>query len=237
MKKILFLMTIAIAATTLFACNGKDDKNDAENPYEVGFPSLVDMYYIPSSVKVKLVVADECDSTHFPYFAMDCGFNEGQAYWFNAKDESKMSGFVKYANFFGDTLGVVKHGIPHQQIASVMPLVSVDVTSDSDFDETHPAGSSLNNILSLYTYHDLGASIASKREKGVWCRDSIFVGLTAITETNPVNMLNDWFRIHFTKAPATPGAYKFTVSMKFGADPLTGETVDIEPVTVEIEFK
>jgi len=226
-------MTIAIAATTWFACNDKDDKNDAENPYEIGFPSLVDMYYVPSSIHFRKIATD----MEYPYIIMDCGYNEEQEYWFNAKDENPMDTFVKYAKMFGDTMGVAEHGIPHQQIASVMPLVSMDVTSDSDFDETHPAGSSLNNILSLYTYHDLGASIASKREKGVWCRDSIFVGLTAITETKPVNMLNDWFRIHFTKAPATPGAYKFTVSMKFGADPLTGETVDIEPVTVEIEFK
>jgi len=234
MKKIPFLMTIAVVTTTWFACND-DDKNEAENPYDVGFPSLADMYYTPTSIKVRDVATD----SQFPYVIIDVGYNDEKTTWFNAKDENEKSTFEKYANSLGDTLGNVEHPIPHTDFASVVPVLTVDVISDSQFDETHPAGSSLNDLMYIYNWRDYGYANDYKREHDAWIygQDELRRGLDSISTTNQIAMLGNWFRLHFKKAPAAPGTYKFTVSMKFGADPLTGETVEIEPVTVEIEFK
>ena len=44
------------------------------------------------------------------------------------------------------------------------------------------------------------------------------------------------FEILFDHEPTTPGTYEFTVKFTFGPDPLTGETVDIAPAKVSIEF-
>jgi len=59
--------------------------------------------------------------------------------------------------------------------------------------------------------------------------------LSSIPE-KPLLMMSNQFEIAFDHTPSAPGTYEFTVKFTFGPDPLSGETVDIAPAKVSIEF-
>lgn len=237
-----------------------EDEKSADNPIVYGFPSFADKYFIPSSVRMKSYTAcdsvkmkctssdgkveiyDNTNSFSIPYdcyIIMDCDY-EGNSYKFNSKNENDLVAFEKYAKAYGDTVNYGgMHHLPYQYFFSVMPVVALDVKTDRQFDKSHPAGSSIGDIINLYIWRDVLSKISetledtNKEEYGLYEQ---YRGLNSISADNPVYLLPDWFRLHFKTLPDTRGVYNLTISMKFGADPVTGETVEVEPVTVAFEF-
>ncbi|MBO7566166.1 MAG: hypothetical protein J6T60_03600 [Bacteroidales bacterium] len=158
-----------------------------------------------------------------------------------------ISPFKEYAAYYGDTTHLTNHdavlisgrGVDH---ACVMPLLAIDVICNKNFDTKHLAGSKLNDImfykqsLEMYNYLQDKKKQGEELYSGIGsCKEFDKRRLSLIPE-NPIYLMESKFYIMFDHAPATPGTYEFTIKFTFGPDPLSGETVDIEPVTVSMEF-
>ena len=161
------------------------------------------------------------------------------------------SPYKEYAEYFGDTLCLTDHtdyGDNYGFHACVLPVVAINVVCNKDFDSGHPAGTLLNDIAYLEQYLNYYNCLHQKSGDNL-----LYYGKTAyelynasnfIVENmplsyipgNPILMMEGYFNIVFSHQPSTPGTYEFTVQFKFGFDPLTGETVEIEPATVSIDF-
>ncbi|MBR4677435.1 MAG: hypothetical protein IKO99_05485 [Bacteroidales bacterium] len=230
MKKFTFLF--AMIAATLVSCN---QEKECEDLIEYGFPSLVDVYYIPNGINVKSCGVDS-DSDIGNYIVLDCMPDEKP---FKFDPEVNLPAFKQYASFYGDTIFSNIHTISALNYASVMPLISINVKTDKQFDEKHPANSSINDLVYLYEFRDLKTEIYVKKnnlpKEGKYYIE-LQRSLDSISEEEPLYMLNEWFRLHFKKLPDIYGTYNLTISMKFGADPITGETVDLEPIVVKFDF-
>lgn len=162
--------------------------------------------------------------------------------------------YKKYAEYFGDTILKTRHSTGAEYSGSnicVLPTTGIDVTCDKDFDEEHPAGTSLNDIIQYLGHKDLYKYLNEKDENGVlihkgkrlydfyqhnldtnYCNN---ITLSDIPE-HPLTMAVHRFNLKFTHTPTEHGKYEFTVKFSFGPDPLSGETVDIAPSKVSIEF-
>ncbi len=162
--------------------------------------------------------------------------------------------YKKYAEYFGDTILKTHHGTGAEYSGSnicVMPITGIDVTCDKNFDEKHPVGTPLNDIIQYLGYKNLYKYLNEKDENGVplhqgkrlydfyqhtldtnYCYN---VTLSDIPE-HPLIMAIEHFTLEFTHTPTEHGRYEFTVKFSFGPDPLSGETVDIAPAKVSIEF-
>lgn len=157
-----------------------------------------------------------------------------------------ISPYKEYANYYGDTCHLThpEHVIIPNWVenACILPLIAIDVVCDKNFDDNHPTGSSLNDILyysqSFNTY-DYLKNKEFQGEKGGWARGSVKrfePCLLSQLPDNPVYMMESQYRLTFDHTPTAPGTYEFTVKFTFGPDPLSGETVDIAPTKVSIEF-
>lgn len=161
--------------------------------------------------------------------------------------------YKEYAEYFGDTILKTRHQTGPEYAGTnicVMPITGIDVTCDKDFDETHPAGTLLNDIIEYLGYRDLYKYLNDKDENGIllhqgerlydfyqhsmdtYCYN---VTLSDIPE-HPLMMAVDGFNLRFTHTPTEHGKYEFTVKFSFGPDPLSGETVDIAPANISMEF-
>lgn len=155
--------------------------------------------------------------------------------------------YKEYAAYYGDTTHLTHHdgcitGMNGIYNACVLPLLAIDVVTNKDFDAEHQAGSKLNDIVFYDQSHATYEYLKNKdyqEEALYWgrgsCKDFEPRRLDLIPE-NPVYLMESDFALRFDHAPATPGTYEFTIKFTFGPDPLSGETVDIEPVTVSMEF-
>ncbi|MBO7440366.1 MAG: hypothetical protein J6U21_11900 [Bacteroidales bacterium] len=159
-----------------------------------------------------------------------------------------ISPFKEYASYYGDTTHLTNHdGIKTNSQcgadnACVLPLLAIDVVTNKDFDEGHLAGSKLNDIL----FYDQSLDRYSYLQDKEYQEEKLYSGIGSCKEfeprrlsqipENPVYLMESHFVIRFDHAPTTPGTYEFTIKFTFGPDPLSGETVDIEPVTVSMEF-
>ncbi|MCQ2973313.1 MAG: hypothetical protein MJ211_00725 [Bacteroidales bacterium] len=162
------------------------------------------------------------------------------------------SPYKEYATYFGDTLCISDHydgGEFYGETASVLPLIGVDVISDKDFDENHSAGTLLNDIIkygwtdNIYNcLHEVDENnnlrFYGKRDFELYSSDNFLLEPFSITSlpTNPLLMMGSKFYLKFDHEPTNSGTYQFTVKFIFGSDPITGETVDIAPATVSIDF-
>ena len=233
MKRLIAIFFLAFLLLKLTACS--DDKKDAENLVWYGFPSLVDTYFVPNAIQINKTVSDD-DVAGFPYVVLDWGWGD-KHYAFDAENDAEKTNFEKYAIAYGDTLSDGTHN--KQQFVSVLPVLSIDVVADKQFDDKHPAGSLLNDLIDINAWRDFYYALRYKREHNAWIygQDELLRNLDSISASNPVYMLPKSFLLQFKKNPDTLGKYNLTISMKCGAAPVTGETVELKPVTVEVEFK
>lgn len=161
------------------------------------------------------------------------------------EDNDIMNPYKDYSLLFEDYGHITDHdymAINSGIQACVLSVTAIDVICNKDFDQSHPAGSNLNDILKYNQDFDTYTFLHSPENKG----KDIHSGLNWITKfeprklsdipNNPIYMMNRAYEISFDHEPTTPGTYEFTVKFTFGADPLTGETVDIAPATVSIDF-
>jgi len=163
-------------------------------------------------------------------------------------DESEiLSPYKEYAEYFGDTILKTPH--PSTEKICVLPITGVDVTCDKDFDSEHPAGTKLNDIMTWGYFPNYYDYLNEKDENGKllhkgkrhydFCIDYNYHGQTRpLTDipNKPIMMADNDFTIDFNHKPDNPGRYEFTVKFTFGPDPLSGDTVDIAPASVSIDF-
>ena len=155
-----------------------------------------------------------------------------------------------YAIFYGDTVHKTRHSSLYEGElnACVLPITGIDVISLNDYDDKHPKGSSVNDIMEIDTYHNVYGYLHETDNNGIpryKTQDEFgimpyyvinkIVSLSTIPD-NPLQMVADRINLQFISEPAAPGTYEFTVKFTFGPDPLSGETVDIAPAKVSIDF-
>lgn len=231
MKKII-LIIITLACIT--ACE-KSNIGDTI-PYRLGFSSIIDYYYIPSTPLItnkensreyrQPYTIGEIDS----YLIISC-IDSAKIFKFNEYEPYDMGIFESYAKYFGDTIFSNEHEIDNQYYASVMPLTAINVVTERQYDMQHPAGSVLNDIIYIHTARNNEMLVAKQYYQAFDRR------IDSISNTNPINMLNGIIYIHFIKQPDNPGVYSFSISMEFGADPVTGETKLCVPVAFDFQFE
>lgn len=164
------------------------------------------------------------------------------------------SPYKEYSEYFGDTILKTKHdsgGIVLNSLGyiCVLPITGIDVTCDKDFDGEHPAGSKLNDIMVWDYFRNYYEYLNVKDKNGKLCNkgkrlydfyqeDNYCIESIPLAEipNHPLMMAEHDFTIKFNHEPTEHGKYEFTVKFHFGPDPLSGETVDIDPAKVSIEF-
>ncbi len=158
-----------------------------------------------------------------------------------------ISPYKEYADYYGDTTHLKDHkgvfmGISSIENVCVLPLTAIDVTCNKEFDNNHPAGSSLNDIIYYKQSLELYEYLKNKKYQGEEF-DSPICSIQDFNPRklntlpdNPVYLMESKISLTFDHKPSASGTYEFTVKFTFGADPLTGETVEIAPATVSIDF-
>ena len=151
-----------------------------------------------------------------------------------SSDSTKFARYKKYVEFYGDTTYSSMHFIG-EAAACASPLSSITVVADKDFDETHPAGTVLNDLFQMsyprfYQYIKSGYKPATRMNS--FQLDSI----CELAVFKDISLFAEYSTLIFNSTPTTPGKYTFTVTLAFGEDPLTGEKVTVPPASIEIEF-
>ena len=165
----------------------------------------------------------------------EAGFGCDEDGDFVIRQEFLLSPYKEYAAFYGDTLGKHTHNYYIINLC-VLPVTSIDVVCDKNFDQDHPAGTSLNDIVYLWNMVDFYGALHNELDTKIRTVDGEWnIPLNTLPD-NPLQLMQTSFFMKFISKPSTPGTYEFTVKFTFGADPLTGETVDVAPATVSIEF-
>ena len=183
------------------------------------------------------------------YFFLE--FDVAQKYIDNEKypiitivDEKEIiSPYKEYAEYYADTTHLTDHrGWLHDGTGAfdgcVLPLIAIDIECNKDFDKEHPTGSKLNDILFYNQELESYLFLQDTSNNGKLKSDIPYFNPRKLSElpNNPVYLMESNFEIIFDHEPTAPGTYEFTVKFTFGPDPLTGETVDIAPAKVSIEF-
>ena len=259
MEKILFMF---VALSILFGCN-KDDNQESDkqrgqssstaiqessgntcngnwSPPKTG--NYMDSYIIPTKFELGY------EDTIFGYdwaVAIDPTFTifycNGEIYSYDTEKNDK-AGFAKYneyASYYGDTSYTWYHNTSVIENGSAIPINSITIVANKDFDEVHPAGTSLNDLFSVkyYAFHSFiknnFKNIYAGKDESVdyYPMDSVML----VSDFKEVSLFNNQAKFYLIKRPAK-GKYTFTFTLNFGEDPLTGEKVDVPPASIEVEF-
>ncbi|MBR4327495.1 MAG: hypothetical protein IKP73_18440 [Bacteroidales bacterium] len=262
MKHFLFML---LALGVLCGCskdndnNGEDnngeDSNDVETrppmgdpPYTFATGNYMDMFFRPTAFEVGCIdslwqgyerVAATNPQFHINFSEMD------EVYWYNPdhslQDDAHLAKYNDYAKYFGDTA----YDKPHYYMSAIeqgclAPLNSINIVADKDFDEEHPAGTSLNDLFTLWyrAFHSFikngHQDIYAEEEYSRYCaKDSTL----ALSDFKGASLFQrNGHDLILTKRPSEKGAYVFTFTLDFGADPLTGEKVEVPSASVTVLF-
>lgn len=255
-KRIQRLVRQAIFAvpivTAFYSCS---DKNQPDTGTTIETNNIVDNYFVPGKM---LATPSETENNILwlkwsrvinSDYAPNNYYLASQSFNYQAKNKTEYKRYIEYAKYFGDTVYNRWHYFEETEWISVMPLTSVDITSDKEFDTDHPAGSNINDLCTfvdhgnnIYAFlHDTDAQGVPlykghyKTNGDVPLHFSRYYNVNEI-KTNPIIMPSESNYIRFNKMPEKHGTYNITISIKFGPDPITGQEIDIEPVTVSIDF-
>ena len=156
--------------------------------------------------------------------------------------------YDEYANFYGDTLynGYVNPAAQFPEFAwgtLCMPLEGMEVIALTDYNDNYPASSSLTEIVTMrkmdlvefinegYKYpFDFYEPADIEKNRHV-------VRVEEISKENPIRLLSigSGSGDFYISEKPTPGKHTIQVTLTFGADPVSGETV--EPIVLECEFE
>ena len=220
------------------SCNKVSDteKNTEEyfctNDYTGNY---LDFFVIPDEVLMDRYMKDDkkcCIDIGFnnPYnTSYPCKVND----YFN--DEKNVAKFKEYANYYGDTSYTSAHDMDVDENVIPIPVESINIIANRDFDEQHPAGTSLNNLFKLhYICHQSFIKNGYKNQRnGESCPIDSLVKLSDLKTTSLIGLYTSHL---FFDNPTTSGKYTFTLFINFGEDPITHETLELPPASIEIEF-
>lgn len=213
MKKLLFIAFIlAVAAIT--SCT-------KHYTYK---SSYVRSYYVPEYLTAQV---DE----NSPYIKISVSVNSSTSYGVLSIGDMKEA-YNKYAEYYEDTnfqRDDDDHGGPD---VSCNPLAAISVTCDRDWDLEHPAGTLLNDLIATDVM-----SVKKQIESG-YKETNHFFNYNNLTEIdyNAIRPFTDMIYLYMPTPTDKNDKYIFTISVSFDKDPISGENVSIEPVTVEVEY-
>ncbi|MBO7597596.1 MAG: hypothetical protein J6T70_11195 [Bacteroidales bacterium] len=239
------------AGLIITAFNSCSDKELSDTFSTIETNNIVDNYYVPGKM---LATTSEIEnniillnwSRSYGDYARDNFDLASQIYNYQTTNKTEYNRYIDYAKYYGDTVYNKWHNLSEIEWISVMPLISVDITSDKEFDANHPANSNINDLCTFVDYgnniyafiHDTdenGVPLYKGRNGNLLLHDSQYYNVNEI-KTNPIIMPSESNYIRFDKLPEKNGTYNITISIKFGPDPITGQETEIEPVTVEMKF-
>ncbi len=143
-----------------------------------------------------------------------------------------------YFDFYGDTTCFKVRDIGRFYSVCASPLDSINVIADKDFDSDHPAGTSLNDVLSI-RYSSAYDLIQSGYDPSLdlydFCNKGDFE-VMKLSNFESIHLLDKIFYLEFDKKPDTKGRYTFDVCLGFGKDPVTGEIAEVPDMKVDIDF-
>ena len=133
--------------------------------------------------------------------------------------------FKKYNEQLGDTTYPnANMQVPYGHVVVVNKILGINVVCNEDFDQNHPKGSSVTDILTFYGSspvdyikrgYQWGERIFDNLPKGVsYVYELITCNAADIQEKN-VEFYDDTSFLYFDQLPATPGEYSFDVTIKF----------------------
>lgn len=236
MKVTLFALSLLMYVVLFPSCGDTDEedtygKNDAGD-YIDG--SIIDKFYEPDTLQVSFWSPSQgCDATEFYLYLarIDSNGKFKGNYWTSISEKGK-----NYVEYYGDTTfsGWINFSAERYYV-SAMPLNSISVTADKDFDVEHPAGSSLNDVFTL-EYASAYNLIQSNYNPDLNIFQWGDYQRTPLAEFKP--LLLPCFRMYliFNKLPEKLGAYQFTITYEYGKDPVSGKEVKVAPAVVTAEF-
>ena len=228
MKNRIIFFLVALFA---IACNKSDEENKSYEASDPATGNFINVFITnPESLELEFI---DGFGYRLSVIQMSLLYDMYRSVAYCSKN-SDLEQYKKYAKFYGDTTYHSRHilGDPN---ACAAPLSKIDVTSDKDYDEAHPAGTSLNDLF-LISYPRLYQYIKSGYKPQQGLNSYELDSVSELTAFKDEPLFENTTRLFFKKLPATPGKYTFTVTFDFGADPLTGEKVNVPPASIEIEF-
>ncbi|MCQ2251484.1 MAG: hypothetical protein MJZ66_10305 [Bacteroidales bacterium] len=239
MKKKLFLSLLATAM--LFAACG--DSNDEATPegkepeeYKCGTyikGSVIDKFYEPKKLDVDFLSPTQgFDYTLFSIYTISYSELKDPANRWLANTEKGQ----EYVKYYEDTTysGWLSFTDLRYEV-SAMPLNSINVTTNKDFDSEHPAGSSLNDIFTL-EYASAYELIQSNYDPNLNFNLTDKYQEIALSEFKASPLLFYHMYLYFNKLPEKLGTYEFTITFNYGKDPISGREAKVAPAVVKAEF-
>jgi hypothetical protein len=206
-------------------------------PRYFNYPSFVEYFIDPDviymgydeSVDSILVLGFTLVDTGFRTIRFE-NFNESE----RKRKKDKDSLFIvhkHYAELYGDTFFVHGDGRIAGEGGVIQDTVLlIDLVSNTEYDENHPVGTSLANILKIKSVNSLRVYISNGYQlKEDFNREML---LSEFNEQSHLNyLLRFYARLIFTKAPAKTSTHTFTIHYKERSGKHLQYTMD--PITIQ----
>ncbi|MBO7568042.1 MAG: hypothetical protein J6T60_13205 [Bacteroidales bacterium] len=223
---------LIIIGLCLFACNKNDEDSKSYDFADPATGNFINVFITnPESLELEFVTNIRY---HVPCIRMSFLYDMYRSVAYCSPDGYQLEMYKKYAKFYGDTTYHERH-ILGEPNACAAPLSKINVTSDKDYDEAHPAGTSLNDLF-LISYPRLYQYIKSGYKPQQGMNSYELDSVSELTAFKEEPLFECETHLLFKKQPDAPGKYTFTVTLDFGEDPLTGKKVTVPPASIEIEF-
>ncbi len=213
-----------------------DLQNNSQNS-EMRAGSIIDYFYEPQELHCHFASPSQnFDDLFFLVFS----FNVNKAAeGFLAKEiiyRPKSQEYQEHVRYYGDTAfnGLIYLSTPPYDV-SAMPLNSINIVADKDFDAEHPAGSLLNDIFTL-EYASAYNLIQSNYDPEINIHQRGHYQKIPLSDFKPLILPCYTYHLYFNKLPDVFGTYEFTISFDYGEDPVSGRSVVVAPVKVSAEF-
>ncbi len=236
MKKLLFLSLLA-TAMLFAACGDSNDEATPETPGKAGAyieGSIILMFYEPETLDVDFLSPSQgYDNTLLRICAISSleRTKMTENHWYKSSEKGQ-----EYVKYYGDTTfsGWIKYS-GDDYIVSAMPLNSINIVSDKDFDTEHPAGSSLNDMFTL-EYASAWNLIQSNYDPKINIHQYGQYQTMPLSESKELILPFYWMGLYFNKLPEKLGTYEFTITFNYGKDPISGREAKVAPAVVKAEF-
>ncbi|MBP5683234.1 MAG: hypothetical protein J6X05_08340 [Bacteroidales bacterium] len=237
MKKILFIL---LAGLLFYSCSKEDSGTEVDRTEHFVCESTanyMDMYYIPCNLELEYSIVSPGKDAILADMSVWRVDNENIKYYccFASCPDSIRLPYYNYANYYGDTTYWGQHTMVAKGHGSIMPLKTISVVADRNYDENHPAGTLLNDLLSISYPHNY-SYISNKYAPSRLGSDYMLDSISPLSSFKGDFLFPDRFKLIFQNHPSVHGKYTFTVTLTFDKDPVSGESLELAPASIEIEF-
>ena len=240
MKKILFIL---LAGLLMWACSKSDDNESSSNNGSNHFNASATGSYMESVFKphyLVLIIPEYIEDSDATFIADISDFRVSEvkrtAYLdYSWCHDSIRSKFHEYAVFYGDTAYWENHSQLHNGNGCMMPLKSISIVADKDLDEGHPAGTLLNDLFDI-RYPRYNSFIKSGYIPKGRVIDYDLDSISPLSDFKGEFLFPEEAKFYLKNYPSIKGKYTFTVTLTFDKDPVSGESLELAPASIEIEF-